>query len=525
MVRVLLNWFSMKLRTRFDLFSAALLSALGASQVACGGNAMVSAGGQAGSGGSGAGRSGLGGASTGGASTGGVAGSGQSGAATAGTLGNAGADANQYPCLNPQDLGHGFVQCDGFKHRTKADTCTSLVPRPDAANPGMVGMCQVDTDCKDEPYGWCTSGGQLPDTYCRYGCVNDSDCRGDQLCECGTPVGRCVQALCASDADCQNGFLCRDYDSSGGCGSLAYSCQSPADNCGSDADCGAAMLARCRVNPQTQSFQCIPDNCAVGRPFLVEGAQRLAATAARDDWSELTLLPRLVDLDATLSAQLAEQWTRVALMEHASIAAFARFTLQLMSLAAPASLIERATAAMVDETRHAKACFAVASSYASAPLGPGRLAVERSLDESSLTEIVLNTIREGCVGETLAAIEVREAAEHALDPDLRELLLSISQDETRHAELAYRFVSWAIVVGGPELKRAVQREFAALAAEPSAAGGVLTDSEGALLRHGIVPEAMRQAIRRQAMAEVILPCSRTLFGNEARRSRQVNASV
>jgi hypothetical protein len=515
----------MKLRSRLDVFRAALLSALGATQlVACGGTAVVAGGDPMGTGTSGSGSAGAGtaGSAQGGASPIGTAGSAQGGLGP--TTGNAGASANPFPCMNPQDLGNGLVQCDGFKHRAEPRLCASRIPRPEEVpdhSLGMTAKCKFDADCKDKPHGWCSNVSQSGGSFCEYGCVRDSDCADNSVCDCGDPVGRCVRADCKSDADCKDGFLCKAYDSTGGCGLTTYSCQSPADACGSDADCGDG---HCRRGADGTSFQCVPGICAIGRPFLVEGAVRLAPSVARADWHELSLLPRLSELDAALSAQLAEQWTRIALMEHASIAAFARFTLQLMSLGAPASLIERATAAMVDETKHAKACFAVAGSYAATPLGPGRLDVERSLDESSLQEIVLNAIREGCVGETVAAIEAREAAEHALDPALRELLLVIAEDETRHAQLAYRFVQWALELGGPELERAVRREFAELAAEPPPAPRALTDSDHDLLRHGIVPEAMRQAIRGQAMEAVILPCSRALvLPTEARTPRGESA--
>ena len=94
--------------------------------------------------------------------------------------------------------------------------------------------------------------------------------------------------------------------------------------------------------------------------ILVEGTERLAPSTGRADWNERPSLTELTARGPVISAQLAESWTRIALMEHASIAAFARFTLQLMSLGAPAALVERATAAMADEIKHAKACFAVA---------------------------------------------------------------------------------------------------------------------------------------------------------------------
>ena len=501
----------MKLRTRLDLVSAALLSALGASQVvACGGTALVSDGGGGGSNGGAVGHNG--------GSAGSIA---SAGAAHAGAS-SGGATGNQFPCKNPMDTGDGVIQCDGFTHRPKATTCTSKVPRPEPfANPSPEAQCKQDSDCTQHPYGWCGNGdgGQIPGPYCIYGCVKDSDCGDQQLCLCGDPVGRCALAVCHSDAECAAGFLCKGYDSSAGCGITTYTCQSAADTCGSDADCHGDTNV-CLFDVNQQHFSCQFGGCAIGRPFLVEGEQRLAPVAARADWSELSLLPRLDALDAALSAQLAEQWTRVALMEHASIAAFARFTLQLLSLGAAPELIERATAAMADETKHAKACFAVANCYSATRIGPGRLAVDSSLDEMSLTDIVLNTIREGCIGETVAAIEAGEAAEHCADPALRELLLVVSQDETRHAELAFRFVKWALSQGDARLEQAVRGEFAALTREPAATRCELGKTERALLRHGIVPEGMRRLIRARAIREVILPCSNALYATETRPARR-----
>jgi hypothetical protein len=501
----------MKLRTRLDLFSTALFSALAASHVvACGGSAAY-LGGQPGAGAEG-------GASNAGQGAASGATNSAAGAGTAGAVGGAASDPTRNSCTNPQDLGNGFVQCDEFKHRPTVSTCASHLPRSEPLPfpyYADLGACEHDTDCSEHPYGWCNL--QISDsTYCEYGCITDSDCAGTSICECNEPVGRCVTAGCTTDADCKTGYLCRSYEYSV-CGPTLYACQSAADTCGTSDDCPKASpldeVDICTFN--SNRFQCSPiSGCSIGRPFLVEGAQRLAPSCRRADWSELAALPRLADVGATLGAQLAKQWTRIALMEHASIAAFARFTLQLMSLGAPASLIERATAAMVDETKHAKACFAIASAYAGAPRGPGRLAVERSLDESSLQEIVLNAIREGCVGETVAAIEAREAAEHASDPALRELLLVISEDETRHAELAYRFVKWALSQSGPELERAVRREFTKLTAKALPTRDALRESNDELLRHGILPQTIRRAIRKQAIAEVILPCSRALYSGE-----------
>ncbi len=61
-------------------------------------------------------------------------------------------------------------------------------------------------------------------------------------------------------------------------------------------------------------------------------------------------------------AALGAAWLRNALMEHASVAALARFTLELLAVGAPADLIRDSNAAASDETRHAELCFALAAS-------------------------------------------------------------------------------------------------------------------------------------------------------------------
>ena len=141
---------------------------------------------------------------------------------------------------------------------------------------------------------------------------------------------------------------------------------------------------------------------------------------------------------------LATHWARLGQMEHASIAAFARFSLQLLALGAPPALVEACTRALGDETAHTKLCFRIASVYAGRALGPGPLDVAGSLALSSLADIVDLVIAEGCFGETSAALEALEAAASASDPVIRAAYARIAADEQRHAELAFQFVRWAL---------------------------------------------------------------------------------
>jgi hypothetical protein len=182
-----------------------------------------------------------------------------------------------------------------------------------------------------------------------------------------------------------------------------------------------------------------------GRPFLVETEARIAPVVSGGDWRSARLAgPRLDHLTVAERAALAEHWTKMGQMEHASIAAFARFSLQLLSLGAPPELVEACTQALADETAHAVLCFGLASAYAGRAIGPGPLDVSGSLDVTSLGDIVDLVIAEGCFGETSAALEALEAAESAADPVIAAAYAQIARDEQRHAELAFRFVRWAL---------------------------------------------------------------------------------
>lgn len=133
-----------------------------------------------------------------------------------------------------------------------------------------------------------------------------------------------------------------------------------------------------------QPRACVPGGCAIGRPFLVDGEARTAPLSRRLDWATAGVSPDLDGLDDVTRSELASAWERTAQMEHASIAAFARFSLQLLSLGAPADLIERTNKAMVerDPARARRAAFALASAYRKAPVGPGRLVADGALDGS-----------------------------------------------------------------------------------------------------------------------------------------------
>jgi hypothetical protein len=200
-------------------------------------------------------------------------------------------------------------------------------------------------------------------------------------------------------------------------------------------------------------------------------------------------------------------------MEHASIAAFARFTLELLAFGAPALLVDQTQAAMADETRHAKTCFALASAYADRAIGPGRLEMTGVSISADLASCAVLAFIEGCIGETIAAAEANEAAACAADPTIASVLAGIAEDEARHSALAWRFVAWALASSAPgararmlaALSVAAERELES----PSPAVPPSVDLPPSL---GFLAAARRAQLRREVGLQVIRPCLAALAG-------------
>jgi len=206
--------------------------------------------------------------------------------------------------------------------------------------------------------------------------------------------------------------------------------------------CNPGLEPGTRVGDQCCYTACEAGCC--GRPLVLAGQAITAPAVFRGDWVSRTLGVLEAAHPTAAAATLAASWQAAALAEHASVASFARFTLQLLALGAPHELVRDAQLAALDEIDHAKRCFEIASRLSGRLIGPGELSQAGAGLETDWAEVVVATIHEGCVGETLAAALASEQARVASVPEVRDSLLKIAADEARHAELAWRFVAWAL---------------------------------------------------------------------------------
>ncbi len=252
-----------------------------------------------------------------------------------------------------------------------------------------------------------------------------------------------------------------------------------------------------------------------GRAFVVGDRAVVARTQRRDDWLAASATTEGVGaLDEATASALRRSWLRDAQMEHASIASFARFTLELLGLGAPPDLVEASQRASLDEIEHARLCFALAARFGRAPVGPAPLAVDGALRVVGLAACVAAAVREGCIGESVAALVAREQLAQASDPEVMRALARIAADEERHATLAFRFVRWGIEAGGEAVREAARRAFdegtrVARGAKVLDEGAV---DAGSWARFGRLDARAMRAATLAALDEVIGPCAEAVLG-------------
>jgi hypothetical protein len=250
-----------------------------------------------------------------------------------------------------------------------------------------------------------------------------------------------------------------------------------------------------------------------GRPYLVDGIPRTASAIMRDDWSAVIVRGDL-ELDEHARAVVAAHWQRCALTEHASVAAFARYALDLLALAAPAELVAGAAAAMTDEIEHARLCFALAARYGARACGPGPLPSDDALRDRTPLRILDDVVREACIGETLAALEAIEALAQAREPAVRAALQRIADDELRHAQLGWRHLRWALERAHGDEREAMIDVVEAAFADAMRAP-IIGAAEPTLRAHGVLDAESRARARHGGLLEVVRPCATALIGATA----------
>ncbi len=251
-----------------------------------------------------------------------------------------------------------------------------------------------------------------------------------------------------------------------------------------------------------------------GRPLRVEGELRLAPVTSRTDWAAAIELEPST-LTASTRSTLAAAWVHSARAEHASVASFARFALELMALGAPADLVRDAQAAMGDEIEHAELCFGIARALSGDDVGPGPLSLAGvKFGAIDPVAVAVATVVEGCVNETLAAALALAELAAARDEDVVRALSKIAEDETRHAGLAWRAVAWMIRSFGAPVRDAVLetlRVARPFSIDDRTLAGVPV---GVAHAYGRLPADEAREVLLTALEDIVGPCALALGAHD-----------
>jgi len=358
-----------------------------------------------------------------------------------------GTDGNTY--VNPCDLRvKACKNNQNIKEAYLGECKSEVTVRPIKPAPRCPGDL-VYSECHSRCPPQCNNSG--PD-FCTADCVSGCGCssglyRSGNKCykknDCPkSPVIRCVDDLKWVDTKYGDGkSRCPDM--------TREWCQDHGDY---SIEAKKACPRSCKVCqggiilPSTTTYR---PTYVVGRPFTVDGTSRTARSKISEQphidgsnsWT-MDLLPSLPKDNSSYNHEVGLYWLQQAEAEHASVASFARHTLQLMSLGAPSELLIASQAASIDEIKHAKMCYSLASIFINTDVSPESLDVEESLGDLDVKSIIKSVIREGCIEETLAAIEAHFRADHSEDLEIKQVLKEIAQDETKHAQLAWDTVAW-----------------------------------------------------------------------------------
>jgi hypothetical protein len=204
---------------------------------------------------------------------------------------------------------------------------------------------------------------------------------------------------------------------------------------------------------------------------------------------------------------LAAQWRENGRTEHASVAAFARLTLDLMALGAPPELVADANRDALDEIRHAELCFGLARAIDGRVESPGAFreaSQARVLSRSrtlALAQLAVDSLVDGALHEGVSARIIAKLARRCEAPAIQAILREIAADEGRHARHGWDVVRWCLAEGGEPVARALE---GALRALPKKMSSPMPDEarDGRWERWGIMGESLEAEEHDAARADL-----------------------
>ena len=158
----------------------------------------------------------------------------------------------------------------------------------------------------------------------------------------------------------------------------------------------------------------------------------------------------------------AAQWRENGRTEHASVAAFALLSSELMALGAPPELLRAANEDALDEIRHTELCFSLAKALDGREESPGPFPEARRLPAvplgrpHALGMLAVESLVEGALNEGVSARVLAKLARRCEVAPIAAMLKEIARDEGRHAAHGWDVVVWCVKEGGAPVLEALE---------------------------------------------------------------------
>jgi hypothetical protein len=264
-----------------------------------------------------------------------------------------------------------------------------------------------------------------------------------------------------------------------------------------------------------------------GRQIRSFGKILLPPVGAGGAWTTSAASMSSIDIDIDVDdgdtrRALAAQWRENGRTEHASVAAFARLTLDLMALGAPPQLIADANRDSLDEIRHAQLCFGLARALDGRVESPGAFPVASnarklsSMRTIALGQLAVDSLVDGALHEGVSARIIAKLARRCDVPAIQVMLKEIAADEGRHARHGWDVTLWCLAEGGEPVAHALE---GALRALPRVMTSPMDDEarDGRWERFGIMGEALEAEEHEAARAYVERRTAQAIAASRALR--------
>ena len=204
--------------------------------------------------------------------------------------------------------------------------------------------------------------------------------------------------------------------------------------------------------------------------------------------------------------RIAEAWRENGRTEHASVAAFANLTLDLLALGAPEALIRGAQQDALDEIRHTRACFSLARDLDGQDKSPGPFpqpqhwSFRTRFRRIQLARLAVESLIDGALHEGLSAAVIAKLATRTTIPAIASTLRGLAADEGRHAAHGWDAVEWCLQEGGPAVAAALRGAMLALPEEMPAENEPAAATSGDWETFGIAGRRLKEGEYAKARA-------------------------